>query len=467
MRPRIYIDGMNLALDRGTGVATYARNLSFRLGAMGAEVGVLYGTRASPSLNPLIREIAFFDARVGNPPRWLQFLRTTRRAMLAPLGEFATGVPITGRVVRNTFESRLPHFDHLWNAQDLFHVASTYFDIFRRRLNVWLPQRPQVMHWTYPLPLRVKGAQNVYTLHDLVPLRLPYATLDNKRRYFRLCRMLARRADHIITVSEASKRDIVDLLGVPEERVTNTYQSVEIPAKYANKPESVARNEVEGSFGLNWKGYFLFFGAIEPKKNVGRMIEAFLASGSDLPLVIVGKKAWQSEEELRLLYDDHIRYVVQEGSHLVTRRKIILLDYAPFRLLVSLIRGAKAALFPSLYEGFGLPALEAMHLGTPVLTSTTSSLPEVVGDAALTVDPYDTHALAEGIAALDRDADLRGRLSLAGPRRAALFSPEAYERRLAEAYAKVGVRFDSAAAGAGGGAVQAAAALERAGLAAD
>jgi glycosyltransferase involved in cell wall biosynthesis len=442
-RPRIAIDGYNLALDQGTGVATYARNLSFRLGAMGAGVDVLYGTRASPSLNTLIREIAFFDARVGTPPRWLQTLRRTRRALLAPFGEFASRVPMTGNVIRTTYESRLPHFDDIWNVQDLFQVALTHFDLFRMRLRVRMPQRPQLMHWTYPLPVQVVGAKNIYCLHDLVPLRLPYATLDNKRRYFRLCRHLAQKADHIVTVSEASKRDIVSLLGVPEERVTNTYQSVEIPRKYAQKPEDEARAEVAGSFGLTWKGYFLFFGAIEPKKNVGRLIEAYLASGSDLPLVILGKRAWQSEEELRLLYDDHIRYVVQEGSTLLTRRKIILLDYAPFRLLVSVIRGAKAVLFPSLYEGFGLPALEAMKLGTPVLTSNTSSLPEVVGDAALTVDPYDTRDLAEGIRALDRNEELRAHLAAAGPRRAALFSPEAYERRLSDVYARLGVRLEA------------------------
>ncbi|HWL79483.1 MAG TPA: glycosyltransferase family 1 protein [Roseomonas sp.] len=440
MQPRIYLDGYNLALDQGTGVATYARNLSFRLGAMGAEVGVLYGTRASPSRNELIREIAFFDNRVGEAPPLLRWVRNARRTVLGPFGEYATGVPVTGRVVATTFESRLPHFDHLWNVENGFVQAINHFKLFKNRLRVRMPRPPEIMHWTYPLPMQVVGAKNIYCLHDLVPLRLPYTTLDHKRRYFRLNRMLVRKADHIVTVSEASRRDIINLLGADPEKVTNTYQSVELPRKFTDKPESEARDEIRGSFGLEWKGYFLFFGAIEPKKNVGRMIEAFLASGSDLPLVLVGKQAWKSEEELRLLFDDHIRYQVQEGSILRTKRKIILLDYAPFRLLVSLIRGARAALFPSLYEGFGLPPLEAMKLGTPVLTTNTSSLPEVVGDSALTVDPYDVRAIAEGIRALDSNAELRGWLADAGPRRAALFSGEAYEKRLGEVYARLGAR---------------------------
>jgi glycosyltransferase involved in cell wall biosynthesis len=295
------------------------------------------------------------------------------------------------------------------------------------------------MHWTYPLPLKVPGAKNIYTLHDLVPLRLPHTTLDVKRRYLRLCRMLVRDADHIVTVSEASRNDIIGLLGADPEKVTNTWQAVDIPAKFSAKPEALARAEVEGSTGLAWGGYFLFFGAIEPKKNVGRLIEAYLASESPHPLVLVGKRAWKSEEELRLLFDDNIRWISEENGRLVTRRKIILLDYAPFRLLVSLIRGARAVLFPSLYEGFGLPALEAMSLGTPVLTSNTASLPEVVGDAAIQVDPYDVQALAEGIRALDADAELRARLALAGPKQAEQFSCERYDRRLAALYASLGL----------------------------
>lgn len=444
-RPRIYIDGYNLALEQGTGVATYARNLSFALRDIGAEVGVLYGTRGSTiSLNPLIREIAFFDPLVGRPSKLQRIVHTIRRAMSTPFGEIATRVPVTGRVISTQFQSRLPHFDHLWNVQNLFLTSQLHFRIYRSRMNVHFRSPPQVMHWTYPLALKVAGARNVYTMHDLVPLRLPYTTLDNKRLYFRLVRQLARRADHIVTVSECSRRDIVNLLGVPEEKVTNTYQSVEIPAKYADKPLDEVKIEVAGSFGLEFRRYFLFFGAIEPKKNVGRLIEAYLASGVEDPLVILGRKAWKSRQELRLIVDnDHIQYLLTRGDRTMTKQRVMQVDYAPFPLLVSLIRGAKAVLFPSLYEGFGLPALEAMTLGTPVMTSNTASMPEVVGNAALQVDPYDVRDMAQAIRALDSDPDLRGRLSQAGPQQAAQFGAERYRQRLREAYAKVGVKWPS------------------------
>lgn len=438
-RPRVFIDGYNLALDQGTGVATYARNLSFALGDMGYELGVLYGTRAAPSLNPLIREIAFFDERVGDPPKWLVLLRRARRMLRAPLGENASRVPITGNVVATTFHDRLPHYDEIWNAQELFQQSIAHHRVFNTRLKVAVPHRPQLMHWTYPLPLRMAGARNIYTMHDLVPLRLPFTTLDNKRRYFRLARMLGRRADHIVTVSECSRRDIINLLGVPEERVTNTYQTVFIPPKFAEQPLDAVHEEVRGSFGLEPGKFWLFFGAIEPKKNVGRMIQAYLASGVEGPLVIVGKQAWKSEQELRLLFDDHIRYQLMEGSVLRTRRRIQLLDYAPFRLLVALIRSARCVLFPSLYEGFGLPAAEAMYLGTPVITANTASMPEVVGDAAIMVDPYDISQLVQAIQAVDQSDDLRAALAEAGPRQAAQFSPANHARRLQDLYARLGV----------------------------
>jgi glycosyltransferase involved in cell wall biosynthesis len=448
-RPLIAIDGYNLALEQGTGVATYARSLSHCLHAIGAEVGVLYGHRAARGRDDLLREAALFDPRVEAPHGWRRTLDDVLRAMKLLRGVDAVPVPATERVIRTGLEGRLPHFDRLWNVPELFRAATLGFGAAGRFGRVRLPETPALMHWTYPVPLEVPGVRNIYTLHDLVPLRLPYATLDNKRRYLAALRGIAARSAHVVTVSEASKRDIVNLLDIPEERVTNTYQAVEIPQRLATKPEALVRGELKGSFCLDWGGYFLFFGAIEPKKNLGRLIEAYLASGVTHPLVICGRMAWNTHTELAMLYEDDRREFMPrgplEGVQGLTRRlrdRVVLVNYVPFRLLVGLIRGARALLFPSLYEGFGLPALEAMQLGTPVMTSNTSSLPEVVGDAAITVDPYDTRAMAEAILALDTDAELRGELAARGPRQAALYSTEAYGRRLRKMYARLGVRLD-------------------------
>jgi glycosyltransferase involved in cell wall biosynthesis len=166
-------------------------------------------------------------------------------------------------------------------------------------------------------------------------------------------------------------------------------------------------------------------------------------------LVICGKQAWNAHQELGLLYEDDRRDFVPrgpvEGVQGMSRRlrdRVILLNYVPFRLLVGLIRGARAMLFPSLYEGFGLPVIEALHLGTPVMTTNTSSLPEVAGDAALLVDPYDTRAMALAIQSLDSNAELRAELSAKGPGQAAKFDAASYAKRVRALYARLGVTLD-------------------------
>lgn len=432
---RIVIDGYNLAIPQGTGVATYARNLSHALHGLGHQVGVLYGKNIGPTKDTLAREVDFFDPPTAILPQWLSDTLRAIRLSHRPFGLKAWSVPVSGAVI----SQGMPYADEIWNVSDMFQMAQVQHQLTHQMLQVRLPgPAPDIMHWTYPFPIQLRGAKNIYTLHDLVPMRLPATTLDNKRRYLRIARAIAAKADHIVTVSEHSRRDIIELLGVAPDRVTNTYQAVDLPAALRNKPVDLVRNEIAGTFGLTFGEYFLFFGAIEPKKNIGRLIEAYLASGVKGPLVIVGKKAWKSEGELRLLFNDHIQYLQSEGPYTFTRHRVMQLEYAPFPLLVSLIRGARGVLFPSLYEGFGLPVLEAMLLGAPVMTSNTSSLPELVGDAALTVDPYNTAAMAQAIQALDSDAALRARLSAAAPLQADLFNPSRYQDRLQALYARLG-----------------------------
>lgn len=430
------IDGMNLALDKGTGISTYARNLSYELHNMGLGVEVLYGSSSYTGRDPLLREISFFD-----PPAEQTSLQKAS-AIGAAIVTLASrvvpvSVPLTGSVVTKAFSSRLPYADQLWNAKNLFRSAEVNFYLSGLRKRVKMKPAPDIMHWTYPVPIKMQGAKNIYTLHDLVPLRLPYTTLDLKNHYLRLMRAIVKRSDHIVTVSETSRRDIIDLLGCPEDKVTNTYQSVEIPAKLRDRSAPDIQREVEGTFGLPYKDYFLFFGSIEPKKNIGRMIEGYLGAKIDAPLVIVGAQSWKSENELRLLNDTTNRFLEQIGNLTVTRDKVRRFDYAPFPLLVSLIQGAKAVVFPSLYEGFGLPILESMLLGTPVITSREGSTPEVAGDAALLVDPYDSRAIGQAIIEIDRNAELRARLSAAGHRQAAIYSPQAHREKLRSVYSKV------------------------------
>jgi glycosyltransferase involved in cell wall biosynthesis len=355
-----------------------------------------------------------------------------------PLGRTAIGMVSTGEVITRQVEQAAPARDRTWIAHDIFHGANRAYSALGRftplRFDGGAADRPDVVHWTCALPLRAPQARNIYTIHDLVPLRLPFATLDNKRRFLSMCREIRDTADHVVTVSEHSKQDLVRILGIEPAKVTVTYQSVELPAAALARPDTDVAKEVEGVFGLGWRGYFIFFGAIEPKKNLARVIEAYLASGVSAPLVIIGGKAWLDDDEIQMMYEDIVEVSALRDGQIRRNDRVRRYEYLPFRLLTSLIRGAKATLLPSLYEGFGLPVLESMLLGTPVLASTAGSLPEIAGDGALLVDPYDTLAIRKAIEALDADEGLRAELVERGAFQAAKFSPEAYRERLSHLY---------------------------------
>ena len=432
---RVVFDGLNLSLAQGTGVATYTRMLAQVVRDLGYEVGVVYASAQKPPKDRVLREVAFFDER--------QAIRTTRTReainwVTDQLRSFAPIKPrpveFDGVVIRRQFEVTLPAEHHAFAVRHLFANARAHFARTNSFARLSFDPSPTIFHCTYPLPLFTKSACNVYTIHDLVPLRLPFTTLDNKRQMFRLLKKIVEQADHIVTVSENSKRDIVELLGADERRVTNTYQAVQFPAAYRERPDEVLAEQLEGSFGLEFNEYLLFFGALEPKKNVGRLIEGYLSSGVDIPLVLVAGGGWHNEAETRLIAELRDRQRTDALANRRNRRTVQQYDYVPFSLLVTLIRGARAVVFPSLYEGFGLPVLESMVLGTPVVTSRESSVPEVAGDAALLVDPYNTDEIAAAIRTIVNDVGLRAELSQRGRTQAANFSVDRYRERIASLY---------------------------------
>ncbi len=433
-KKRVLLDGYNLALETGTGVATYARNLSYILKDMGFEVDILYGIKRPPMRNNVIKEITFFDPdNVGTPTILTRMIYSMQDYM--GISSIPYEIPITGTVIYETYKSRMPKFDKIYNVRNVFGRSYKYFKKRRKMLTIVNSPKSNFSHFTYPIPIRVRGSKNIYTIHDLVPLRLPYTTLDIKTNYYKMIKAVIKKAYKIATVSECSKKDIINIFNIPEEKIINTYQSVYIPPKYLNKSAKEVSDEIKGVFDLNYKEYILFYGAIEPKKNIGRLIEGYLASGVDIPLVIVGKKAWKSDKELRMLHDDLIvTYFITDKKEIKVNKKIHIFDYVSFSLLVSLIKGARFICFPSIYEGFGLPVLEAMICDTPVMTSNVSSLPEVAGDAALLIDPYNVREIKEGIIELTHNKNLRSELVNKGRHQREKFSPEKYMERLQKLY---------------------------------
>ena len=429
-RLRIGIDGYNLAMPWGTGIASYGRSLVETLTAMGHETDGIFGLDVAGPVRE--REALFYD-RLARPPKHtinkfgIRRATTIARMLRGPVAQL---VP-PGGVDTRPFAERMPRFDRLWSSPFLFERAHAYFRTTRQFVRLRIPQPPAVMHWTYPVPVVLEGARNIYTIHDVVPLRLPSATLDDKRQFRALVQGCIKHAAQLCTVSETSRRDIVDLFDVNPDHVSNTYQISSIDDDLLAENPAESARLIEALFGLKRDGYFLFYGAIEPKKNLGRLIEAYLSLELDTPLVIVAGRSWQSQPELVLLprADD-----LASPRHAHLERRIIQIDYLSRHLLLRLLRGARALTFPSLYEGFGLPANEAMLLGVPVLAADTASLPEIAGDAALLVDPYDVPAIASGLRRLDTDAGLRAELAKRGPVQAERFSPARYKMHLADLY---------------------------------
>lgn len=415
---------MNLAIPRGTGVATYARSLGACVTGMGHAVDLLFGMDMPAGADP---EVEFFEQlqtergyrRPKYPsPAWM-------RAMLRSQGgERAAMISMTGRVDARPMAGRLPPYDRILNADNLFGRAAHYFRVFGRFVRVRMPDPPAIMHWTYPVPLLLEGARNIYTVHDLVPLRMPYATLDHKPTHARLLRECLRLGDHVVTVSKRSREDLFSFFpDADPARVTNTYQAV-TPVGPMLGPDQLTHLLQDG-FGLLPGGYFLYFGSIEPKKNVGRLLQAFLASDIAIPLVVVMARGWQAAGEAALL----------DRPPGDTRIKRI--EYVSPSMLTTLIQGARAVTFPSLYEGFGLPVVEAMQMGTPVLTSREGSLPEVGGDAVLYVDAYDVASIANGLVRLAGDDSICAELRTLGLLQAAAFSMPRYAEQIGALYDRV------------------------------
>src|SRR5216684_685188 len=268
-----------------------------------------------------------------------------------------------------------------------------------------------LLHAQYLLPHHLR-CRTVLTVHDVIYERFPefFTKADLYRNKIGVP-WSCRRADHIITVSESSKRDLVELYGLNPERITVTYLGPDacyLPLDKVEAKERLRRKyKIEGDF-------ILCVGAIQPRKNVPRLLSAFarLKRKHELPhkLVIVGPKAWLPGEAFRLL-----------GEH-PTRDDIIVTGYVPREDLPYFYNAASVFVYPSICEGFGLPVVEAMACGTPTITSRGSSLEEIAGDAAVLVDPCDDVGLASAIDKVLSDSLLREKLRSLGLARSKEFS---------------------------------------------
>jgi glycosyltransferase involved in cell wall biosynthesis len=273
----------------------------------------------------------------------------------------------------------------------------------------WLPNA-ELFHATEHLLLPLRRAPTVLTVHDLIFHLFPQHHTRLNRWYLNLAvPLFCRRAGAIIAISESTRRDLVAHFGVDAGKITVIYEAAAPHFRPAPAAECAA---VRAKYGLPER-YLLHVGTLEPRKNLIRLLDALdllRREGQHLPLILVGTKGWLYEgffhrlEELRL--DEQVK----------------LLGYVPDVDLPAVYGAATACVLPSVYEGFGLPVLEAMACGAPVVCSRTSSLPELGGDVARYFDPYQTEDVAAQLKTVWSDDPLRREMGAAGPARAAGFS---------------------------------------------
>jgi glycosyltransferase involved in cell wall biosynthesis len=304
------------------------------------------------------------------------------------------------------YKSRLMRFLFSFNAQLRMHPADIFFVQFNAP-----PFTP---------------CKVVTSIHDLSFEHLPETFKWRSHTQMKITiRRTARNAAHIVTCSEYSRQDIIDTYKIAPEKVTT------IPLAAADRFRPVTDEtelmRIKQKYDLPGD-FILGVGSVQPRKNLVRLIEAYsiLSDKRDLPpLILVGKKAW--------LFEDSLKAAVEHG----VEDKVRFTDFVPDDDLPGLYTLSTCFVYPSFFEGFGIPPLEAMQCGSPVITGNRTSLPEVVGDAGILVDPFDVTSIADAIDRVLSDSQLRGELRQKGFERAKLFSWKRSARETLDIFEKV------------------------------
>ena len=314
-----------------------------------------------------------------------------------------------------------------------------------------------VFHSTnFMIPLFGFKGKMVVTVHDLIPLLFPhYTPRARKTRFFVLYKLImklvARRADRVIAVSENSKNDLKKALNLFDEKVAVVYNGIDLKYLLGQAGLPAARERDESLSREVRKRYLispdakliLWVGRPEPYKNLGALVEGFsrISEGANCCLVIAGEEDERYPETTELVKGlglDHVRnFALQKTKKGISNgagKRVVFTGYLEEEALIDLYRTASLFVLPSLYEGFGLPVLEAFACGVPVVASDRASLPEVAGDAAILIDPEDVDALTREMKNVLDSEDLRSQLRAKGYRRAKQFSWEKTARETLRVY---------------------------------
>jgi glycosyltransferase involved in cell wall biosynthesis len=267
----------------------------------------------------------------------------------------------------------------------------------------------------FVLPPTLRATRTLLTVHDLSFLHYPDAYVPSLRRYLeRAVPRSVARADRLLADSKATRADLIAYYGAAPDKIDVLYCGVD--PRFGPDSNPGERVRLQDRYGIDDRPYVLTVGTLQPRKNFARLIEAFVSLAADVQLLIAGGRGWLCEDIL-----------AKAAEH---RDRVRLLGFVDDADLPALYRNAELFSLPSLYEGFGLPVLEAMACGTPVVCSGVSSLPEVAGDAASMIDPFDVDGLAAAIARVLQEAAVRRNMAARGLEQAKRFTWEQVAQQL-------------------------------------
>lgn len=385
MQKKILIDCTSLR-EKPSGVGFYTYKLIESLSKIQAEENFILGIYNQPSMkNWLTRKSSFPELLKEFSPRYTLPFPVTITNLLAQFN-----IPIFN------------YTDKYLHQPDLVHGAD---------------------HYVYPC----QNAKKIMTIHDLTFLKYSFYSNSIVKNYTQRIKKCLEWTDLIITFSRNSKQDIKEYFGVCDQKIAITSEA----SRYSpNFLEQYDLESLKKSISYDFKQpYLLFVSTLEPRKNIVNLIKAFnlLKEEYKIPhhLILIGQKGW------------HYQDIFQAINKSIFKDNIHHLGYLSDQLVALFYSQAELFIYPSFYEGFGLPVLEAMTLGCPVVTSNTSSLPEVAGDAAILVNPKDFNSLAEGMYQIINNPQLRQYLIEKGKNRAQLFSWQNVAQETLQAYQQV------------------------------
>lgn len=375
---KISFEGQTISKNNMTGIGCYALNIIKKALELGSENTYSINVFDFLGRNDSMSNIKNALGSTGT---------TVRLCSLMPYGLFARYQSIFGKIPYESYFNERADITHFFN---------------------------------FIIPEKIRS-KTVTTVHDMVYMLYP-ETMNSvnhsifRKNLFRSCK----EADAIVTVSQNSRREIAGLMKVPKEKIFVTYNAVDKSIYYPRKDNELIKRK----YGIDTP-YILYLGTLEPRKNIPALIRAFLAVSEKfdgLKLVIAGGRGWKSEIIFNLV------------KELKLEDRVVFTGYVAEEDKPALYSCAEIFVFPSFYEGFGIPPLEAMACGTPVISSNAASLPEVVADAGILVNPCDEEELANEMAGLLYDSGRRGELSIKGIERSLKFTWEDSARKVLDIY---------------------------------